>query len=287
MKPDFIVIGAMKCGTSTVKAYFEDHPDVFMVAGGEPNFFSHDENWTKGVNWYERLFDEAGTAQLRAEGSNDYSNLARYPDAPERLSQLYPDVKIVYMVRDPIARVRSDWVQRRVDSGDHVPATLERAISEQPEIFVDQSLYWRTLQAYRQFFPSERIFVAFLEDLNRDRDTFFARLTDFLGVRPSTARRGHLNPSKGKRVPSPLYTRVRQTNAFTLARKVLPKPLRTTVKEKLLSRPIAQFEPMTEAAHTMLVDMLASDATALLDACGKPRDFWRFDPPTAAAPSLK
>ena len=49
MQPDFIIIGAMKCGTSTVNAYFEDHPATFMVKGQEPNFFSHEDRFAQGV----------------------------------------------------------------------------------------------------------------------------------------------------------------------------------------------------------------------------------------------
>ena len=66
MQPDFIVIGAMKCGSSTVCAYLEDHPDIFMVPRAEPKFFSHDENFARGTDWYESLFAGQDGAGARA-----------------------------------------------------------------------------------------------------------------------------------------------------------------------------------------------------------------------------
>ena len=51
-KFDVLVIGAMKAATSTVCAYLEDNPDIYMVPRAEPNYFSHDANFSKGADWY-------------------------------------------------------------------------------------------------------------------------------------------------------------------------------------------------------------------------------------------
>ena len=72
--PTFLVIGAMKCATSTVCAYLEDHPDVFMVPRIEPNHFSRDGNWAKGMAYYAPFFRGAETYAERGEGSNDYDS---------------------------------------------------------------------------------------------------------------------------------------------------------------------------------------------------------------------
>lgn len=54
--PTFLVIGAMKAATLTVCAYLEDHPEVYCIPGREPNYFSHDSNYKKGLEWYLRFF---------------------------------------------------------------------------------------------------------------------------------------------------------------------------------------------------------------------------------------
>ena len=142
VRPDFIVIGAMKCGTSTVCAYLEDHPNVFMVPNSEPNFFSRDVNFSKGAAWYSALFQSRTNEVICGEGSNSYSHCTNFPHAASRMASYNPKLKIVYLVRHPLERIISAWIQERSDSGDVVPDTLERALTERSKRFVEPSLYW-------------------------------------------------------------------------------------------------------------------------------------------------
>ncbi|WP_306751781.1 hypothetical protein [Paracoccus actinidiae] len=105
MQPDFIVIGAMKCGSSTVCAYLEDHPGVFMVPRAEPNFFSHDENHARGPAWYENFFAGQDGAKLRGEGSNAYALGQMFPHCDARMAAYKPDLKLIYVVRHPVERI--------------------------------------------------------------------------------------------------------------------------------------------------------------------------------------
>lgn len=272
MKPDFIVIGAMKCATSTVCAYLEDHEDVFMVQG-EPNYFSRDDRWALGEEWYLEHFRGAEGYRAAGEGSNGYSNLARHPETVTRMAGFRPDLKIVYMVRDPIARIRSDYIQRRTDSGDDYPSTIDEAIRAHPEIFIDQSLYWRTLSAYRAAFGDARIFVGFMEDLSRDHDAFFRGLTAFLGVEHAPVQRGHANPSVSKRVPSRSYSLVNGVPGIALAKKLVPEAVRTAVKTRFLSRPSGEVRLRPETLDHVTA-ALGEDPARLLAYCGRPADFW-------------
>ena len=117
MKPDFILIGAMKCGTSTVSAYLEDHPDVFMLPGQEPNFFSHDEVYARGTGWYEALFEGEGAARLIGEGSNAYASGRLHPQAAARMAA-YMDFPREHWAQiastNPLERVNRE-IKRRAD----------------------------------------------------------------------------------------------------------------------------------------------------------------------------
>jgi hypothetical protein len=277
MKPDFIVIGAMKCGTSTVNAYFEDHPSVFMVRGTELRFFSHDEVFARGTDWYEAQFAGRTTETLCGEGTNDYASGQLHPLSAGRMAAYRPDLRIVYMVRHPVARIVSAWIQNRVDQGDQVPPTLDRAVRERAPLYVGQSLYWENLSRYRAVFPDSQIFVGFMEDMRADQAAFFARLCDFLGVPPAPAiRRGHVNPSSGKRVPGALYSRVNRLPLTRALKAVVPKPLRSLVKDRVLSSDAAQRPAFSPAVAAELADRLRPDAAALLAHCGKPPGFWKL-----------
>jgi hypothetical protein len=274
---DFIVIGAMKAATSTVCAYFEDHPEVYMVPGGEPNYFSRDENYAKGLDWYHAHLAPRTTERLCAEGSNHYSARALHPHSAERMAAYNPDMKIVYMLRHPLDRIVSAWIQNRANKGDAVPPTLDRAVREMPDTFIGQSRYWYNLAPYREHFGDDRIFLGFMEDLNRDETGFLAELTGFLGVAPHEVQRGHLNKSMGKRVPTRAYTALNQAPFARTFKALLPGGLRRQVKQRLLSRPVAQKPEFSSAVRAELVEVLKPEAEAVLRHCGKPADFWRFD----------
>lgn len=276
MQPDFLVIGAMKCGTSTVCAYLEDHPEVFMVAGSDPNFFGDDTYFAKGSESYERLFVSANPGMICGEGTNNYAAGALFPDSAPRIHAYRPDMKLVYVLRDPVQRIESAWIQDRAGMGDAVPSTLDRAVTEMPERYVDQSLYWKNLSRYRALFPDTQIWVATMEDMKADQTAFFESLTGFLGVPPFDPARPHLNPSTTKRIPTSAYSLVNKLPLSRTLRRAFPKTLRTAVKTRILSRSAADRPQFSPRVRADLVDMLRDDSHAILAHMGKPANYWKM-----------
>jgi hypothetical protein len=277
LKPDLIVIGAMKCGTSTVCAYLEDHPDVFMVPNGEPNYFSHDENFAHGPDWYARHFDGHAGQRLCGEGSNDYASGRLYPQSATRMAAYQPAVKIIYMVRHPIARMTSAWVQNRVNFGNRIPPTLDRAVTEMPDRYLGQSLYWENLSRYRAVFPDAQIFVGFMEDMEADQPAFFARLCAFLNLPLAPEiRRGHVNPSAGKKVPNRLHALLNGLPFVKRLKKLAPKGLRQTLRNRFLTDTLVEKPRFSPGVHDQITAEIGPDAAALLVHCGKPADFWKL-----------
>ncbi|HTO70120.1 MAG TPA: sulfotransferase, partial [Myxococcota bacterium] len=77
--PDFAIIGAMKCGTSTLHEQLALRSGFFMSRPKEPNFFSDDDQYARGVGWYAGLFAGAAPGQLCGESSTHYTKLPTYP----------------------------------------------------------------------------------------------------------------------------------------------------------------------------------------------------------------
>ena len=101
--PTFLVIGSMKCGTTSLHDYLARHPDVFMSAVKEVNFFVLERTWDKGIDWYRAQF--YGRYQVRGEASQNYTKRHEFePGVAERIRSLLPNVKLIYIVRDPVAR---------------------------------------------------------------------------------------------------------------------------------------------------------------------------------------
>ena len=274
---DFVVIGAMKAATSTVCGYLERHPDVHMVPGCEPNYFNLDKNYEKGPDWYATFLDNPAPGRICGEGSNDYAARDCFPDVAERIHAYNPGMKIIYMVRHPLDRIISAWIQVRVQGGDDVPPSLDKTVQQLPDLFVGQSRYWHNLAPFRERFAEDQIFVGFMEDLNTDPETFYASLCDFLEISPMQLQKElRANPSAGKRVPSHLYTVINRIPLVSTLKKFLPRGLRDTVKKYVLSKPASARPEFSAGVKQQLVADLSGDSANLLRHYGKPADFWKL-----------
>ena len=108
--PDFLIIGAMKCGTSTLQAQLAHQPGVFMTTPKEPNYFSDDPVFARGQAWYEELFSEAAPDDLKGEASTHYTKLPTYPETLDRMRRVLTAPRLVYMIRDPVVRAISHYI---------------------------------------------------------------------------------------------------------------------------------------------------------------------------------
>ena len=165
--PTFVVIGAMKAGTVSLRHYLDEHPDVFLGRGGtlgEPNFFIAEANWPRGRGWYESLFDGAGRATAIGECSPCYTWAHIYRGVPQRMAQVVPEARLVYLVRDPIARMQSMYMHQ-------VSAGRERRRAEVALLddrYLGPSRYGFQLAAFLDHFDRSQVLVIASEVL-RDR----------------------------------------------------------------------------------------------------------------------
>jgi hypothetical protein len=181
--PNLIVIGAAKCGTTSLHAYLDLHPEISMSREKELHFFVDQKNWGRGLAWYESQFDAA--APVRGESSPGYSAFPLYPGVVERMSKTIPHAKLVYLVRDPVERIVSHYTHRTVN-WPHM-GTLEEALTDAHvrEWLVTPSRYWLQLERYLTRFPAEQILVIDTDELRASRVEVLARIFAFLGVEPS------------------------------------------------------------------------------------------------------
>lgn len=173
----FVVIGAMKCGTSSLHDQLSLRSGLFMSTPKEPNFFSDEKCWSRGLSWYRGCFAGAHEGQLRGECSTHYSKWPDYPLAAERLHTTLPEVKLVYVMRDPIERIVSqyihEWSQREV-KGKFEEAVLQHGR------FTAYSSYARQLERHLEYCETERILLVAFERMLLHPDDELARICTFL-----------------------------------------------------------------------------------------------------------
>src|ERR1700733_8364768 len=201
--PNFVVIGAMKAGTVSLGHYLDEHPNVFLGRGGrfnEPNYFIAEQNWPRGRGWYESLFDRAGGAAAIGECSPSYTWAHVYRGVSERMAQVVPEARLVYVVRDPVARMQSMYMHQ-------VSAGRERRRAEVALLddrYLGPSRYGFQLAAFLDHFDRSQVLVIASEVLrDRPREALSA-VFNHLNVDPAAVdleRRRQAHRSIDKPVP--------------------------------------------------------------------------------------
>ncbi|MGB3402697.1 MAG: sulfotransferase [Microcoleaceae cyanobacterium] len=229
--PNFMIIGAMKCATSTLHTQLMKQPEIFMTELKEPNFFSDDEEYAKGMDWYCSLFEGSEAAILRGESSTHYTKLPTYPKTIERIQQHCPDAKFIYVIRHPIDRLVSqyihEWSQRVIS------VEINQAISQHPEL-IDYSRYTMQLQPYFDTFGRDKVLPIFFENLLAQPQLQLEQVCQFLGYlgQPTwQVEVGAQNASNERLITSKWRDALVETPGLRELRQwLIPKSFRTWVR---------------------------------------------------------
>lgn len=228
MLPNMLIIGAGKAGTTSLHRYLGAHPDVFMSAHKELHFFSNEHRYALGASWYAENFEAAGEASVIGEASPTYTMFPRAAETPARIHSLIPDVKLIYAIRDPVERIRSLYIQRKLDGRE--TRDFETALRERSG-YVQTTCYALQIDHYMKLFDRDRLLVIVAEDLRDDRTATMRRVASFLDIDPAgfegvtdtvwhqTQQRRHLNPWL-----KPVVDLVRGSEARGGGTRVLPPP---------------------------------------------------------------
>lgn len=182
--PRFLIIGAMKAGTTTLYRDLLTNPKLFMPLDKEPDSLGSDEILSpSGLKRYGELFARMKREQMGGEASTSYTKLPEVKGVPERtLRVLGPDVKLVYLVREPVSRAIS-----------HHSHMLTIGVTREPDFnrdvravdkYLNYSRYAMQLRAWHEAFPPSSILVVPFESYVKDRKGWVERISQHIGVEP-------------------------------------------------------------------------------------------------------
>jgi hypothetical protein len=275
----FCIIGAGKCGTTRLWSLLDQHPDIHMCPDKEPNFFNKDRNYKKGLAHYMDLFGQHDAAWF-GEASNNYSCQAVYPETAGRLHKHFPEARLIYIVRNPLQRMESDYMEScRNDSGKKM--SFAAFVMEDPWAR-EKSLFHKQLQHYLNYFDKSRILLLFFEDLKEDEEAVTRQILEFLdlpGQIPQTAVQdsSSFRSSSSYQADTPFLGMFRRMGLMPLLRKLVPAGLKAGLlsllkKEASVDRPVWE-----ENFRQQFIQYIRSDSQAILAAGGKPPRFWDLE----------
>ena len=257
--PNFIIIGAMRSGTTSLARYLGAHPQVFMAAKKEVHFF--DFNFDRSLDWYARHFARAGGKTAVGEATPGYMYNER---AIARMARLVPQARLIVVLRNPVDRAYSHyWLNR---ARGHEPLDFAAAIAVEPErlanselalgrrgVYLEGSRYLKYLLRVCRYYPRSALHVVIFEDLRDEPRAVYAAVCRFLGVGES-----FLPPNLGR--PINRFVAFRSLGLRNLGRR-LPRPLRRVV-DRLNVRE-ASYPPLDPALRRALQEQFAGENAAL------------------------
>lgn len=185
--PDFLIIGAMKAGTTALHHSLAQHPEVFMTYVKEPSLFLDKSPWlqqnpyVKSAERMHRLMFRGYQGQkLVGESSTTYTEFPSLgAEAPENIARDAPDMKLIYIMRNPFARIVSHYLHC-VQMGIYSEPLTE--VLKRDTTFLERSLYYSQIERYLKHFDREQLQLLFFEDFTKDPARTLREVCTFLGI---------------------------------------------------------------------------------------------------------
>jgi len=281
--PNLFLIGAGKCGTTSLHAYLSAHPNIAGSKEKEPSFFIKQDELREQqlmesmrpeasqLDAYLALFDHDPGTAYRMEASPSYSSYPVFSDVPERIAAASPNAHIVYLVRNPVDRAISHYWQDRKILKESRPAF--EALCEVENIYTYTSDYKRQLDLFSKFF--NKIEVIASEDLRSNPQGVLSGIYRKLDlpdhqIDESDLRERNTTPTTTRQARHPLLRQLRDTKAWNVLRRQMPASMLQTIRKaavkdvpKTLEDEEALRRMLTERFDPMMAAFDASYGTSL------------------------
>ena len=202
LMPSFIIIGGMKCGSSSLYRYIIQHHNVKPALTKELYFFHKYKNFEKGIPWYKSHFPFSQQGLITGEATPDY---IFHPHAPKRIADNIPSVKLIALLRNPVDRAYSHYYHALRYKWENPSTSFEEAIDKEKLIleselekiikdedydsenylrysYLSRGIYLQQIKRWRQFFLPEQILIIESERLYSEPSKTFRQVLDFLDL---------------------------------------------------------------------------------------------------------
>jgi hypothetical protein len=299
--PNFLVIGAAKCGTDALCSYLTQHPQVYMSANKEPNFFvaeGRDEipyrgpgdrevlkrfdGWVSSLDRYQALFNDVTTERAIGEGSTWYI----YDEgAHRRIHRHVPDMRLIAVLRNPADRAYSAFTMMMRD-GRETTSQFPRALEAEDERvrsewellwhYKQMGFYHAQLERYYDTFDASQIRVVLYDDFSSRPADVVRDLFTFLEVddRFQVDTSGRFNTSMVPKHPTYHRLIAGENLVKSMLKPLLPSALRGRVRSSLVQSNLTRPEGLAPEVRRELADVFRPDVLRLQGLLGRDLSHW-------------
>ena len=223
----------MNCGTTSLHHYLNLHPEISMTNEKELDFFIKEINYKLGVEWYKSHFVNMNT-NIRGESSPSYTKYPKFKGVPQRIYRLLPDIKLIYIVRNPIERIITHYNHNLSKGREY--RSLDEALSEfQNNSYILYSKYYTQLKIYFRYFEKDKILILDSEDLYKNRLDTLKKIFQFLEVDETykhTEFNKILHQSRDKKIDNKFSEYFSKVPVIENTKKILPDSLYRLIFQK-------------------------------------------------------
>ena len=291
-RPNFFVLGAAKCGTTTLHQVLMVHPNIFMTKQKEPHFFNTDTYYNRGLDRYLRDHFR-GAAGFKARGEATPAYLAWERKVRDRIRRdLGKDLRFVVILRDPVKRAWSHYLHQCRHGVE--TETFERALELEPSrlsvgrpewatAYFRNGLYARQLRVWFEAFPREHFLVLLTEDLAERPSAVAHEAFAFLDVDPDVE---FSPPSRANVSWTPRYRRLaaalnpRRGGMIGTLKRLVPRSTRQRLAKLINrwnSRPVERAPTLDPAVARALRRRYCDEILAVEEIVGRDLGMWRSD----------
>ena len=195
MKPTFCIIGVMKAITSGIHNQLAKHPNICTAPQGEVHFFDMDDNYNKGIEWYEKQFICNNKKDIKHIGEKTPSYVFMQK-AMLRIKKHYPDMKLIVVLREPISRAYSNYnhIQqvnvnsplgkyKNVSLSDYIKFDLGKGENYQSNLaIVQRGYYINQIEFLYKHFPKENVKIIIGEHYSKNSLIELNNISKFLNI---------------------------------------------------------------------------------------------------------
>jgi hypothetical protein len=269
MKLDFIIIGAQKSGTSSLAYQLSQHPQICFCKVKEPHYFSKSKDWKKEITDYHKFFEPV-SGQLCGEASTSYTFLPQYSHTPSRLFEYNPELKLIYIMRQPVERIISHYMHKLAKGRAKNPPEIDVLIHSH---YMNVSRYRMQLEPYLRLFPGKNILLLIFEEFISNPSRILGQIALFLGVDPGGLNSVDAKPKNVgiertylKRFPGSRLAERLLERAPGHIRKIAQKYLYFSVQNKI---------ELPDSVKQTLWRSLENDVLYIEELLGRRLDIWR------------
>lgn len=269
-KLDFVLAGAMKSGTSSLAQLLSQHPEVNFCSLKEPHFFVREKEWARGYDYYASLFDQENQGQrMRGEGSTSFTMLMRHGwKAALRLYEHNPEIKLIYLMRDPLDRLVSQYMHMYLSY--YTSDSLSEAIANH-NFLLEPGRYAMQLAPYRALVGKGCIHITTFEAFKNHPKRELEKVGEFLGIDAQQLAHQnlvHANSSINKPKMAFGLKRLFRKGLLDVLRRSIPEQLKDQLyfstigrfQRKFKKKPLLSREDEAKLAFYYEQDVLAMEA---------------------------